>query len=362
MIGAGVVGLSVARIFAMAGREVALIERHETFGTQTSSRNSEVIHAGLQYQPASLRARLCVSGRERLYGFCAQHNVAHKKCGKLILAQGEKAHEKLSALAQRARANGAGDFPVLSRTEAQALEPALECAAALWVDESGIIDSHGFMQALLAQFESAGGVFAPGTEFKHGEIDARGVGVVLGGVDGDLPMRAKLVINCAGLASAQLARNIAGLSDDFRPKLYFAKGQYFAYGARSPFSRLIYPLPKKDAQGIHVTHDLSGRLRLGPDINFVSDPGALDVDVGARAKFAAAAKDYWPSLDESHLYPDYAGMRPKLAGEGQEGRFMIAPFTLAGRVRYIGLHGIESPGLTASLAIADYVLAQVNGH
>lgn len=356
VIGAGVVGLAVGRAFARAGRDVIVAEKNGAIGQETSSRNSEVIHAGIQYRPGGARARLAVRGRNALYEFCEHHNVNYSGCGKLLVAASDAEIDRLKALKKTGETNGVDDLQILSGREARALEPELKCAAAILSPSSGIVDSHGLMLALQGDFERAGGLIALSSPVMRGRVLDRQIELETGG-DEPFHLSARLVINCAGLYSARVAHSISGLRAGSIPALHYAKGQYFTYSGKAPFSRLIYPLPAPDTQGIHYTRDLGGQAKLGPDINFVSRPDDYDVDIAMRASFASAARSFWPGIDEDRLAPGYAGIRPKIAGPGEEGDFVIQGPAAHGQSCYIGLYGIESPGLTTCLAIADEVLA-----
>lgn len=354
VIGAGVVGLACARALARAGREVVLLERHRAIGLETSSRNSEVVHAGLYYPQGSLKARLCVAGRRALYAYCEARGIAHRKCGKLIAATRGEDVARLEALYARGRANGVERLRLLTKAEAQALEPALECEGALSSPETGILDSHQFMLALAGDLEAAGGVVAFGAEILGGAVLTGGVELEIGG-DQAAMIRARSVVNAAGLAAPVVARRLAGFPGDRVPRLRFAKGRYFSYAGAAPFSRLIYPLPEPGGLGIHVTLDLAGRARLGPDVVWDVAPEDVTVEASARDAFCAGARAYWPSLDCSRLQPDYAGVRPKLSGPGEPpADFRIDGPAAHGVPGLVHLYGIESPGLTAALAIGDY--------
>jgi L-2-hydroxyglutarate oxidase LhgO len=360
VIGAGVVGLAVARALAIAGREVVLLEAASAIGTGTSSRNSEVIHAGLYYPPGSLKARLCVRGRGLLYDFCRTHAVAHRRCGKMIVATGRAQETALHALMHRARACDVHDLQWLSADEAIEMEPALSCTAAVLSPSTGIIDSHGLMLALLGDAEAHGAMLALCSP-------VRGLRVLDGGgfeidVAGDVPMRLRShqVINSAGLHAATLAAHFTGLPPAFVPPSHWARGHYFACPGRAAFSRLIYPMPNEAGLGVHVTLDLGGQMRFGPDVQWVpmTALGAEDyaVDPLRAAPFAEAIRHYWPALPDGALQPAYAGIRPKLSGPGEPAAdFVIQGPAQHGAQGLVNLFGIESPGLTASLAIAELV-------
>lgn len=354
VIGAGVIGLAVGRALALTGREVIVAEQHAAFGTETSSRNSEVIHAGIYYRPGGLRARLCVRGKEMLYAYCADHHVAYLNCEKLIVATSEDEVAGLDAIRNNAAQNGVTDLRNISAVEAAALEPGLSCRGALLSPSSGIVDSHGLMLSLLGDLESAGGALALSSPVTGGSALEEGIEVNVGGAD-PLTLRAELVINCAGLHAETVARSIAGLDAQKIPAIRPAKGQYFIYSGKAPFTRLIYPLHAPDSQGVHYTRDLGGQARLGPDIRWDAPLGDYSVDESRLDSFVQEVRRFWPTLERERLHPGYAGQRPKTAGPGEEGDYIIRGPADHGSSGYIGLYGIESPGLTSCLAIAEYV-------
>ena len=363
IIGAGVVGLAVARALAQAGREVIVLEALTLIGSGVSSRNSEVIHAGIYYPQGSLKARLCVRGRELLYAFCTTHGVEHRRCGKLVVATSPADLAKLDALSQHAAANGV-PLQRLMRREALALEPELDCAAALLSPESGIVDSHGLMTALLGDAEGAGAVLALQSPFTGSHRDGDGW-VLQSGHTEPFEMRADWLVNCAGLDAQAVAARMVGFPASAIPTRHLAKGHYFSLGRRAPFSRLIYPTPVDGGLGVHLTLDLAGQARFGPDVLWLpSMPAdvALDyaVDPSRMAGFEADIRRYWPGLPAGVLTPDYSGIRPKLSGPGEAAAdFHVAGPQQHGCAGVVQLFGIESPGLTASLAIADMVCAMV---
>lgn len=351
VVGAGVVGLAIARRLAMAGREVVLLEAEGAIGTGISSRNSEVIHAGIYYAPGSVMARACVAGRAALYEYCREKNVAHARCGKLIVACDEAEAARLGAIAARAVENGVADLQMLTATEAQAMEPALRYYGALFSPSTGILDSHGYMLALLGDFEAAGGVMALETPVV--EVRA-GLEVVTGGA-APYALRCRGLINAAGLQAPALARRIEGLAPGLVPREYFAKGSYFTLPGRAPFSRLVYPVPVAGGLGVHLTLDLGGQARFGPDVEWVEE---IDyrVNPARAAGFYAAIRRYWPELPDGVLEPAYAGIRPKIVPPEVAGQdFVIQGPETHGVAGLVNLFGIESPGLTASLALAEMV-------
>jgi L-2-hydroxyglutarate oxidase LhgO len=361
VIGAGAVGLAVARALALAGREVLVLERERVIGSGVSARNSEVIHAGLYYAPGSLKARLCLEGKEKLYDFCESHGVAYRRCGKLIVAVAAGQIPALEAIARNAQACGVQDLVWLDGSAAARLEPALAATAALLSSGTGIIDSRGFMLALQGDAEGAGAVVAFATRVTRMALEGRSALIWMDG--GAAPtLRARLVVNAAGLDAIPLARTIGGFPSDRIPRAYFAKGSYFTLFGRSPFGRLIYPVPEQGGLGIHLTLDLAGQARFGPDVEWLEtdDPSALDhaVDPGRAVRFEDAIRRYWPGLPDGALGPSHAGVRPKLSGPGEQpADFRIDGAPTHGVSSIINLFGIESPGLTASLAIADQVAA-----
>ena len=353
VIGAGVVGLAVARALALQGREVIVLESEGAIGTGTSSRNSEVIHAGIYYPQGSLKAQLCVEGKQRLYAYAEERGLPHRRCGKLIVATSAAQVGQLEAIAAKARANGVDDLVLLSRTQARAMEPALECLAALHSPSTGIVDSHALMLSLQGDLEHAGGVLA----LKSGVIGAEcgGTGIVLKSADGTA-LRCNSVVNAAGLAAPLLARQFDGLPAAAVPGAWFAKGSYFTLAGRAPFSRLIYPVPEAAGLGVHLTLDLGGQAKFGPDVQWVASPDDLVVDPARGEGFYAEVRKYWPALPDGALVPGYAGIRPKISGPGDAAAdFMIQGPAAHGVPGLVNLFGIESPGLTSSLAIGRFV-------
>ena len=355
VIGAGVIGLAVARKLAAAGREVLLLEAESAFGTVTSARNSEVIHAGIYYPTGSLKARLCVEGRRLLYAYCSERGIGHRRCGKLIVATGEPQAQELAAIAAKARANGVDDLRLLAGDEARALEPALECTAALLSPSTGIIDSHDLMLALLGDAERDGAVLAREACVTGGAAADGGVVLRVASGGEETELLAGLVVNCAGLGAQGVAAAIAGVDPASVPPLSYAKGNYYSLAGRAPFSRLIYPVPEAAGLGVHLTLDLGGQARFGPDVEWISD---IDYTVDPRRAdaFYAEVRRYWPALPDGALQPAYAGIRPKPHAPGAAARdFLISMPTEHGVRGLIHLYGIESPGLTACLALADHV-------
>jgi L-2-hydroxyglutarate oxidase LhgO len=355
--GAGVVGLAIARALALAGREVIVIEAAEGIGTETSSRNSEVIHAGIYYPKDSLMARTCVAGRHMLYGYCAEHGIPHRNCGKLIVAADDAESARLTEIKGRAEANGVEGMRLLTAAEASALEPNLQCSAALLSPATGIVDSHSYMLALQGDAESKGAMFAFHSPVTAGRTMEGGVELEVGGAE-PMKLRCRLFVNAAGLHAPALARKISGMPPDRIPTAYYAKGNYFTLAGRSPFSRLIYPVPVPGGLGVHITVDLGGQAKFGPDVEWI-DGIDYTVDPHRADKFYAAVRRYWPGLKDGALQPGYAGIRPKIVPPGAPAQdFTIQGPEAHGVPGIINLFGIESPGLTASLALADLVRAR----
>jgi L-2-hydroxyglutarate oxidase LhgO len=354
VIGAGVVGLAVARALALAGREVIVVEAADGIGTETSSRNSEVIHAGIYYRKGSLMARTCVEGRRRLYAYCAEHGVPHRNCGKLIVATNDAESDMLAEIKGRAEANGVEGMKLLRPAEAMAMEPNLHCTAALLSPSTGIVDSHGYMLALQGDAESHGAMFAFHSPVNQGRAGEGGIELEVGGAE-PMNLRCRWVVNSAGLHAPTLAKKIAGLPSNRIPTAYYAKGNYFTLTGLSPFSRLIYPVPVPGGLGVHITIDLGGQAKFGPDVEWIDE---IDYEVDPRRadKFYAAVRRYWPDLRDGTLQPGYAGIRPKIVPQGAPAQdFSIQGPRDHGVPGLINLFGIESPGLTASLALADMV-------
>ncbi|BDU75601.1 NAD(P)/FAD-dependent oxidoreductase [Mesoterricola sediminis] len=353
VLGAGVVGLALARRLASEGREVVILEAADRIGTGASSRNSEVIHAGVYYAPGSLKARLCAPGRQALYAYCAARGIAHRRCGKLIVA-GPGQEAALRALRARGEANGAGDLQEMDGAGARALEPEVRCAAALLSPETGIVDSHGLMRALLADAEAEGAVLVLRSPVLGGAAAPGGVMLRVGG-EAPLELLAERVYNCAGLGAHALAGRIDGLRREALPPFHRAKGSYFALAAPAPFSRLVYPVPEAAGLGVHLTLDLAGQARFGPDVEWV-EAEDYAVDPRRAEAFYGAIRAYWPGLPDGALQPAYAGIRAKLQGPGEPARDWLAQGPGEhGVPGLVNLLGIESPGLTACLALADHV-------
>ena len=357
VIGAGVVGLACARALALAGREVLVLEKESSIGTGTSSRNSEVIHAGIYYTAGSFKARFCVEGKKQLYVYCQERGIAHRNCGKLIVATNASQVAQLDGIVDKARANGVDDLQLLTRAQAQQVELALECHAALLSPSTGIVDSHAFMLALQGDLENTGGVVAFNSPLQGGVCT--GQGIHLATEDGT-ELLAKMVVNAAGLYAVALAKLLQGLNPKAVPPAYFCKGNYFTLSGRSPFSRLIYPVPEAAGLGVHLTLDMGGQAKFGPDVQWVDDPDDLAVDSRRGEAFYAEVRRYWPGLKDGALVPGYCGIRPKINAPQEAARdFLIQGPKDHGVAGLVNLFGIESPGLTSALAIADHVKAML---
>jgi L-2-hydroxyglutarate oxidase LhgO len=354
VVGAGVVGLAVARAAALAGHEVIVAEAADAIGTGVSSRNSEVIHAGLYYPTGSKRAYHCPRGRRMLYDFCASHGVPHRKCGKLVVATNATEMARLDAILKQATINGVEGVDLIDGADAKRLEPELACVAAMRSPETGIIDSHRYMLALQGDLEDHGGVVALNTPIERLRRAGGGWEADFGGADPQ-SITVDAVVNSAGLGAQKLGRATEGYPVERVPRLFLGKGSYFSFAGRPAFSRLIYPVPIPGGLGVHVTLDMAGRMRFGPDVEWVEQEN-YDVDAARAAAFYARIRDYWPGLPDQGLVPDYSGIRPKLTGPNEAAvDFMIEGPSEHGLERLVHLFGIESPGLTSALSIAEDV-------
>ena len=358
VIGAGVVGLAVARALALAGREVMVLEREYGIGFETSSRNSEVIHAGIYYPKDSLKARSCVAGRRRLYEYCAEHGVPYRRLGKLIVAVEESELKQLEVIRAKAAANGVDDLAFVDAAELHRLEPALRAVGALISPSTGIIDSHALMLAYQGEAEAAGAMVVFRAPVEGGRVSSDGFELAVGGAE-KMTLGCKILVNSAGLYAPAVARCIAGIPPSSIPQDYFCRGVYFTLSGRAPFSRLIYPVPEKAGLGVHLTLDMGGQAKFGPDVEWIQ---GIDYTVDPRRGelFYAAIRRYWPDLPSGALQPGYAGIRPKITGPHEAaGDFVIQSEAGHGVPGLVNLYGIESPGLTSSLALADQVCALV---
>ena len=354
VIGAGVVGLAVARAVALSGREVVVLEKADIIGSETSSRHSEVIHAGIYYPKNSLKAEFCVAGKKAMYAFCDGHGVAYNQCGKIIVATDEEQLPELERLKSNAAANGVDDLEWMTPAQVTEMEPAVFCVGALLSPSTGILDSHGYMLALQGDAEAAGTMIAFMTPVTGGQVMNDGIRIDCGG-DAPMSLTADLVINSAGLWTQSVAATIAGIPAETVPPTYYCKGNYYTLSGKPPFRRPIYPVPEKAGLGVHVTVDLGGQVRFGPDVEWV-DCIDYDVDPARADKFYAAVRKYYPALEDGAIQPGYSGIRPKIQAPDEAARdFVIQGPDDHGIPGLINLYGIESPGMTSSLAIAEYV-------
>ena len=355
VVGAGVVGLAVARALAQSGHEVVILEAEDAIGTHTSSRNSEVIHAGIYYPKGSLKARSCVAGKELLYEYCVAHGVPHRRSGKLIVATDAAQEAELLSIQKKAHANGVTDVVWMTRAQVLALEPELSCVAGLYSPSTGIIDSHALMLAYLGDAEQHGAMLALKSNLLGAQLTPDGFVVHSDQID----VACRILVNSAGLKAPSVARSIEGFPREFIPREFYAKGNYYSLTRKAPFSRLVYPVPEPGGLGVHVTLDLAGQARFGPDVEWVE---RIDYQVDPRRseRFYAAIRRYWPGLPDGALAPGYAGIRPKTAGPGEPAPdFVVQGPAAHGTPGLVHLFGIESPGLTASLALAGLVLDEL---
>lgn len=360
VIGAGVVGLATARALAMAGREVIVLESEYMIGTGTSSRNSEVIHAGIYYTPGSLKAQYCVAGKNTLYKYCAEHGIAHRRCGKLIVATSEDQIETFEGIRKRAAECGVTDLEMLSAEDAKAMEPELSCVAALYSPSTGIIDSHGLMLELQGDAEDHGAMLAFLSPVKGGEIRDDGILLNVGG-DDPMQLLCRTVINSAGLYATEIAGNMQGMPQDLVPQTYYTKGNYYSLTGKKPFNRLVYPAPTTEFLGVHISIDMGGQARFGPDVE-QSPVIDYDVDPGRADHFYDSVRRYWPGLKDGALQPSYSGIRPRITAPGVP----LCDFVIQGPREHgiaglVNLFGIESPGLTSSMPIAAHVAELLRG-
>jgi L-2-hydroxyglutarate oxidase LhgO len=356
VVGGGVVGLAVARALAQSGREVVILEAEDAIGTHTSSRNSEVIHAGIYYPKGSLKARTCVAGKELLYEYCVAHGVPHRRSGKLIVATGQEQAGELESIQKKAHANGVTDVVWMTRAQVQALEPEISCVAGLYSPSTGIIDSHALMLAYLGDAEERGAMLALKTHLLGAQVTADGFVVHSDQMD----VACNVLVNSAGLRAPSVAHGIEGFPKKFIPREFYAKGNYYSLSRKAPFSRLVYPVPEPGGLGVHVTLDLAGQARFGPDVEWVERID-YQVDPKRSERFYAAIRKYWPGLPDGSLAPGYAGIRPKTAGPKEPAPdFEVQGPSVHGVPGLVHLFGIESPGLTASLSLAGIVLSELS--
>lgn len=360
VIGAGIIGLAVARKLAVMGRDVLILEGAQAFGTGNSARNSEVIHAGIYYPKDSMKAQLCAPGREALYRYCESRGIPHRRCGKLIVDNIGGSRQELESIMEAGIANGVSDLELWDSSRLARLGFGLSASAAIWSPSTGIVDSHQLMLALLGEAEAAGASLVLNSPVVSGTADRDGIALSVGGAE-PVQISANTVINCAGMSAMTVAAAIEGLPVDTIPKLEMAKGSYFSYQAQVPFDRLIYPLPAPGGLGIHLTLDIAGQARFGPDVEWVNGEN-YEVNESRRAAFEAAVASYWPAIDGSKLLPAYAGIRAKVRPEGKPYHdFVFSGPSDHGVEGLINLYGIESPGLTSCLAVADHVAAMIYG-
>ncbi|MGI9513799.1 MAG: NAD(P)/FAD-dependent oxidoreductase [Anderseniella sp.] len=352
--GAGAIGLAVARELAQSGRDVLIVEAGEAFGRGVSSRSSEVVHAGMYYTPGSLRAQMCVEGKWLLYDFMSRHNVAHTNCGKLIVACEPGEVTTLEAIMQKGSANGVDDLEMLDQRQARALEPELQCVAAILSPSTGMMDSAGVMLALLGEAENAGATLATRSPVTGGRVGGRQIEIDVGGAE-PMTIGCNLFVNSTSLNAPQVAASLQGLDTSHVPTAYYGKGSYFSIAGKAPFTRLIYPCPVAGGLGVHLTVDVGGQARFGPDVEWVDEPN-YDVDPVRADEFYALVRRYWPALPDGALQPSYAGIRPKIVPPGNQTQdFRIDGPKVHGVPGLVNLFGVESPGLTSSLAIGRYV-------
>ena len=357
VIGGGIVGVAVARALALRGREVVLLEAERTLGAHTSSRNSEVIHAGIHYPTASLKAELCVSGKVRLYEYCRQHGIPHRRIGKLVVASGAQVAE-LETIRQKAAQNGVHDLEWLGQEQLHRLEPAVSADAGLFSPSTGIVDSHELLSSLRRDAEHAGALAVPATPVLAGKVTECGVQLTVGGQD-PARIHCSALVNAAGLFAQRVSRSIEGLPREGIPAGYMAKGHYFLLSGRSPFEHLVYPVPEPGGLGIHVTLDLAGQARFGPDVTWV-DSIDYRFEESRVVDFYRAVRGYYPALADGTLLPGYTGIRPKLAPPGAPPADFVIQGPSTHRLPIVSLYGIESPGLTAALALADRVAQEIH--
>ncbi len=359
VVGAGVVGIAIARKQAILGRDVLLLEAEDAIGTQTSSRNSEVVHAGIYYPPGSAKAALCLPGKEALYGYCQERGIAHKKCGKYIVATNQSQCSALNDIYSNGHKNGVTDLEMVPRSVLDANIPDIRAFAAIWSPSTGIVDSHQLMLSLLGDFEAHGGTLALNSRVQRIVLDNDQLNVTVGRKD-VMTIATRSVFNCAGLSASEVAKNTDGLDAGFVPDIEYAKGSYFTYSGRTPFKQLIYPVPAPGGLGIHLTLDQNGQARFGPDVEWVNE---IDLSVRAEAKsqFVKAVSDYWPNVDPEKMHAGYSGIRVKAMPQGKNYHdFIFSGPQDHGILGLVNLFGIESPGLTSCFAIADHAANLLN--
>jgi L-2-hydroxyglutarate oxidase LhgO len=358
VIGAGVVGLAIARKLAISGRDVVILEAEDAFGTHTSARNSEVIHAGIYYASGSMKAQLCVAGRKALYPYCTEHDIKHQRIGKVIVACDETEVAGLKKYKAQAEANGVDDLRLLTPAELAEMEPNVRCVAGFLSPSTGIIDSHGLMLSYLGEAEDRGVMLALSSPVLSGRVESDGIVLHVGGKE-PMTVKCRTVVISAGLRAPEVARSIKGVPTSTIPPTFYAIGHYYTLSTQSPFNRLIYPVARPDWLGVHVTIDLGGRVKFGPDFEWI---GRVDYrfDETREASFYKAIRRYYPALQDGTLQPGYTGIRPRITGPGEPVQdFTFHDHSVHGVPGLMALYGIESPGLTSSLAIADYVAERI---
>lgn len=355
IVGAGVVGLAIAAKLSQRYSNVLLIDKNLSFGEETSSRNSEVIHAGIYYPQNSLKAKLCVRGKQLLYQYCQQRHIPHERVGKLLVAHGEQEEAYLKATLKQAKLNGVDDLVWQNKVQLQASTPALNATAALLSPSTGIIDVHSYMQSLLADTEKNGALFVAQTRFISASMNTDAIEVQLDSQGEKIKLQCQYIINCAGLHATKVATEIFDMPNSKIPQIHYCRGHYFSYQGISPFKQLIYPIPEANGLGIHASLNIAGQLKFGPDTQYI-DSIDYQVPETLKIKFIEAIAKYFPTVDSTKLIPDYAGIRPKLQGVNDDFKDFYIQSSKQHNVQgLINLFGIDSPGLTSSLAIAEYV-------
>ena len=358
VVGAGAVGLACASELQKKYKNVLVLEKNNFIGSETSSRNSEVIHSGIYYEPNSLKAAFCVKGRKMLYDFCGKYRIKHNKCGKFIIASNEAQIEKLLKLYENGLKNNVENIEIMDSQKVERYEPNLKCIKAIYVKEAGVFDSHSYIQQLEKNFLDNGGTLVKNSEFISARKSKKKFYIKINS-GGALEISSDILINCAGLHATKVAEKIEGLTDSNILQTIFSKGSYFSTNKKSPFKSLVYPLPDKHGLGIHLTVDIGGKVKFGPDHEFVDDID-YSLDDRKKKKFIKNIQKFWPSLSEEDLYADYVGIRPKVSLEGQNNQDFCIQTSKEHEINgLINLFGIESPGLTSSLAISEYISENV---
>ncbi|MAR79352.1 MAG: FAD-dependent oxidoreductase [Rhodospirillaceae bacterium] len=360
VIGAGIIGLAVARAISLKGKSVILVEKNSSAGTEISSRNSEVIHAGLYYPSNSLKTKFCIEGKNRLYSYCKKYNIPFNNCGKLIVATSKNERNKLEEINQNAKKIGLNDVYFLTKKQLNNIEPELKCTEALFSGSSGIVDSHALIQSFVANLQNLNCTVAFNSNVSRIIPEKKSLLTEVIGNNESIQIRSLSVVNCGGLSSQIIARKTLGLDIKFIPMQYLAKGTYFTLNKKAPFNHLIYPVPEKQGLGIHFTLDLSGKAKFGPDLEWITKED-YTTDINQRKKFFDQIRKFWPEIKEEELVPDYAGIRPKISGPDEEASDFIIQFPKENKIAgLINLFGIESPGLTSCLSIASEISSRLN--